>query len=69
MKGYEIRFNIYAENEQEVEEARQAICAFIRSHAEQGRAVTAKRVADAVSKWDSNPIVRSRIINYLTDKR
>ncbi len=65
MKGYEIRFNIYAENEQEVEEARQAICAFIKSHADQGRAVTAKKVTGALAKWDSNPIVKNRVINYL----
>ena len=64
MKGYEIRFNIYAENEAEVEEARKAVVDFIRSHAEQGRAVTAKKIAGALGKWQENAIVRNRIINY-----
>ncbi len=64
MKGYEIRFNIYAEDEAEVEEARQAVVDFIRSHAANGRAVTARKVADAIREWDKNPFVRSKIVNY-----
>ena len=64
MKGYPITFNIYAENEQEVEEARMALVAFIGQHARHGRAVTARKVAQAVSNWDTNPIVKNQIINY-----
>ena len=64
MKGYPITFNIYAESEQEAEEARMAIVAFIGEHAKHGRAVTGKKVAKAVSNWDSNPIVKSQIINF-----
>lgn len=64
LKGYPIQFEIYAENEQEAEECRMAIIAFIGLHASQRRAVTAKKVAMALSSWDANPIVKSRIINY-----
>ena len=64
MKGYEIKFNIYAENEQEVEKARKAIVCFIAEHAQQGRAVTGKKIADAVCHWKDNVIVRNKIINH-----
>ena len=64
LKGFPISFNIYAENEEEVEEARMAIIAFIGLHASQCRAVTAKKVAQAVANWDKNPIVKSQIINF-----
>ena len=64
MKGYPITFNIYAESEQEAEEARMAIVAFIGEHAKHGRAVTGKKIAQAVSNWGNNPIVKSQIINF-----
>lgn len=64
LKGFPISFNIYAENETEVEEARKAIIAFIGLHASQCRAVTARKVTQALSNWDKNPIVRNQIINY-----
>ena len=64
LRGFPLQFNIYAENELEVEEARMAIIAFIGLHASQCRAVTAKKVAHAISNWDKNPIVKNRIIEY-----
>ena len=64
LKGYPITFNIYAENEQEVEMARRAIIEFIGFHASQCRAVTAKKLAQAITNWDSNPLVKNRINNY-----
>ncbi|MBQ4377079.1 MAG: hypothetical protein II793_05245 [Bacteroidales bacterium] len=64
LQGYEIKFNIYAESEAEAEEARQAIIAFIASHAQQGRAVTGRKIAEAVAKWDKNPFVKNEIIKF-----
>lgn len=64
MKGFPITFNIYAESEQEAEEARMAIIAFIGQHARQGRAVTGHKIAQAIANWDKNPLVKSQIINY-----
>ena len=64
MKGYEVKFNVYAESQEEADLATQAIKAFITEHAKQGRAVTAKKIAVAVSNWKSNVIVKNRIINY-----
>ena len=64
LKGFPLTFNIYAENEQEVEDCRMAIIAFIGLHASQCRAVTAKKVAHALSNWDKNAIVKNQIIKY-----
>lgn len=64
LRGFPITFNIYAEDAQEVEDMRKAIVAFIGLHASQCRAVTAKKVSLAISKWDKNPIVRNKIIEY-----
>jgi hypothetical protein len=64
LKGFPLTFNIYAENEQEVEGCRKAIIAFIGLHASQCRAVTAKKVAEALSNWDKNAIVKHQIIKY-----
>ena len=64
LKGYPLQFNIYAENEQEVEECRKAVIAFIGQHASQCRAVTARKVTQALSNWDKNLLVRNHIINY-----
>ncbi len=63
---YPITFQLYAHNEQEVEEARMAIIAFIGLHRRHNRAVTAQKVAQAVARWDQNPIVKSQIIKYFT---
>ena len=65
LKGYPLHFNIYAENEQEVEDCRKAIVTFIGLHASQCRAVTAKKINEALANWDKNPIVKRKIIEYL----
>lgn len=64
LKGFPLHFNIYAENAEEVEDCRLAIIAFIGLHASQCRAITAKKIAQALSNWDKNPIVKNYIINY-----
>jgi hypothetical protein len=66
LQGFEIKFQIYAENEAEAEEARKAIVGFINQHAMSGRAVSATKIVNAVSKWDSNPLIKSKIIEYFT---
>lgn len=64
MKGFPITFNIWANNEQEVEDLRFVITEFIRTNAEQGRAISASKVREALANWDKNPIIKNRIINY-----
>lgn len=64
LHGFPLTFNIYAEDEQEVENCRMAIIAFIGLHASQCRAVTAQKVAKALSNWDKNILVKNQIIKY-----
>ena len=64
LQGFPLQFNIYAESEQEVEECRMAVIAFIGHHASQGRAVTARKVAQALANWDKNAFVKGKIISY-----
>lgn len=65
MKGYEIKFNIYADSEEEAAEAQKAIIGFISQHAKDGRAVTGRKIVNALSSWDKNMFVRHQVINYL----
>lgn len=67
LKGLPLSFNIYAYDEQEVEECRKAIIAFIGHLASMGIAVEAKKVATAISNWQKNPIVRNRVIQHFKE--
>lgn len=64
LKGFPITFEVYAYDEQEVEQLRMAIVAFIGHHAAHGRAVTAEKTARALANWDKKPIVKNQIIQY-----
>lgn len=64
MKVYQLQTPIYAESESEVMELRNAIVAFINEHRKHGRAVSARKVTEAIRNWDSNIIVKNRIINH-----
>lgn len=64
LRGFPITFNVYARNEKEVEDLRMAVVAFIGAHARAGRAVDAARLAQAISNWEKNPLVKNQIINY-----
>ena len=66
LKGYEIKFKVYAFSEEEARMAEKAIKEFINQHALMGRAVTGEKVAGAVSNWEKNPFVRSQIIKYFS---
>lgn len=65
MKGFPITFNIYANNEAEAADARAAIVDFINEHAKEGRAVSATKIAKAIRSWESNPLIRKKIIDFL----
>ena len=59
MKGFPISFNIYAESEQDALAAEKEIKAFITAQAKQGRAVTAKKIAQAVRQYKDSFIVNA----------
>ena len=66
LRALPISFEIYAYDEQEAEDARQAIIGFIEQHRRQNRAVTARKVADAIRRWDTKFLIRNEVIKYFT---
>lgn len=64
MEGFPITFKIYANDAQEVEVLRFVITEFIRRHAEEGRAVSAAKLTEALNNCENNPIIRNHIIRF-----
>lgn len=64
MRGYEVKFNIYAESQAEADAVSQAFKDLISDNARQGVAVTAARIVEAVRKWGGNQFVRNRITQF-----
>jgi hypothetical protein len=60
MGGYEVKFNVYANSQEEATRASVAIMHFISELAKQGIAVTADKISFAVDKYKDNYFV----INY-----
>lgn len=59
MQGYKIEFYVYAESQEEADNAASEIKAFISSYAREGRAVTARKISEAVSRFKNNFLVRN----------
>lgn len=57
MRGYELKFNVYAQSQEEADTATSAIKAYISSLASRGIAVTAARITTAVERWKDNHFV------------
>lgn len=57
MQGFEVKFNVYAETQEEANLASDAVKQFISSMAQKGVAVTANKITDAVRKWKDNYFV------------
>ena len=60
MQGYEVKFNVYAETQEEADATSQAVKTFITEMARRGVAVTATKLTSAVGKWGNNVFV----VNY-----
>ena len=69
LQGFPITFNIYANDAQEVEVARFVITEFIRKNAEEGRAVSATALTEALQECENNPIVKNRVKRFLDGKQ
>lgn len=61
MKPYKVEIYLYAENEQEVQEATQAAYDFVKNNYNNGVLVTARKFADIIHKWGNSPLVRNFI--------
>lgn len=64
MKGFEVKFNIYANSQEEADEVSQTIKDFIAENAKNQVAITANKVSKAIKNWKSNVFVKNHIINY-----
>ena len=62
MRLYNVTIPVYADNEQDAQQAANALAAFVSEVKQQGRAVTAKGVVDAVGKWQKNAFVKNEIL-------
>lgn len=65
MQAFEMKIYVYAETQQEVDDCRKAIHQFIEDNRLEGRAVTAKKLSEALPRWKNNALVRAGIINFL----
>lgn len=64
MNAYPITIRIYASDEEEAKRAQQALGKFVDDMGALGIAVTGDKIADAVPMWNSNALVRNRIISH-----
>lgn len=65
MKPFQVQpFNIWAENQAEADEMRQAFIDFIAEHGKQGRYVSAAKVTKAIRNLPNNPLIRNRVTEY-----
>lgn len=64
MKGYKIELQIYAEDEQEAANGRNALVTFIEIMRKNGAAVRGNKLVEAVSRLDTNQFIKSQIINF-----
>ena len=64
MKVYNIQFQIYADDEQEVQDARKAIISFIGELANHNRAVTGRKIAEGINKWKDSAFVRRKVLEF-----
>lgn len=63
MKGYEIKFNVFASSQEEADKAAEAIRRFVDDKARLGIPVTAEKIAVAVDNWKDNYFV-NRYFGY-----
>lgn len=64
-KIVKIQFNIWANEEKDATELQQAIFDFIDWFGERGIKVTASKIREAISMWDKNAFVKSKIVEFL----
>lgn len=61
MKPYKVEIYLYAESEQEAQEATQAAYDFVKNNYNNGVLVTARKFTDIIRKWGNSPLVRNFI--------
>ena len=64
MSGYEVKFNIFAESQEEADAVARIFKDFVNENAARGVAVSASRILQAFQRWGGNAFIRQRINNY-----
>jgi len=64
MKVFPITVNIYAEDEQEAQRAQKVLGQFVNDMGHMGIAVTGRKIAEAVPRWNANNLVKQQIVNH-----
>jgi hypothetical protein len=64
MKLYNVTIPIYADSEEDAQQASSALSQFVGEVKAQGRAVTAKGLANAAGRWQSNAFVKNEILKH-----
>ena len=59
-----ISFNVWANSEEEGATLRKSICEFIDWFGQRGIKVSASKLNEAISKWQSNMLVKNSIIKH-----
>ena len=59
MKGYEVKFNIFAESQEEADAVSRAFREFVNDNARRGVAVSAAKILQAVRRWSGNAFIRN----------
>lgn len=59
-----ISFNVWANSEEEGVLLRKSICEFIDWFGQRGVKVSASKLNEAISKWQSNMLVKNSIIKH-----
>lgn len=62
MQGFEIKFNVYANDQNEADNARNVIVSFINNMAQQGYAVTGNKIVNAINRWGNNPLIKNYFV-------
>ena len=69
MEAYDVKFKIWADSMDDVKALEDAMQRFVTENGKNGIAITAKKTADAVDGWKSNPIVKNQILNYYGSRK
>lgn len=59
-----ISFNVWANSEEEAKELHKSICEFIDRFGQRGVKVSASKLNEAISRWQSNMLVKNSIIKH-----
>jgi hypothetical protein len=64
MRLYNITIPVYADSDEQAQQASEQLAQFVAEVKANGRAVTAKGMADAAGKWQSNAFVKNEILKH-----